>query len=83
MKRAIILSVLSMLCWTGVWAQANLETGIRYYKWEDYARALPYLPAAAQEGYGEACYLLGGVAYSGKGGAAGSAIALRMCGRGV
>lgn len=83
MKRAIILSVLSMLCWTGVWAQANLETGIRYYKWEDYARALPYLQAAAKEGYGEACYLLGGMYYSGKGVAADSAIALRMYERGL
>lgn len=68
MKKILILLFVCVLSSLGVQAQNdNLERGRQaYYRAvnegrpkQDYRGALPFLKAAAQEGYGEACYLLG------------------------
>ncbi len=79
----LIFVVLSTLCCAGAFAQVNLETGRRYYNYESYSSALPYLQAAAKEGYGEACYLLGRMYYYGMGTEKNLTISERMFRRGL
>lgn len=81
MMKKYILSMLCLLFAAGIRAQGNLELGEQYYKWQDYKRALPYLQAAAKEGYGQACYLLGEMYYYGWGTEKNYTIAARMYGR--
>lgn len=82
MKR-FVLSVVCLLCCLSGLCQQRLEQGKQYYKWGDYAHALPLLQQAAKEGYGEACYLLGNMYYDGNGAEQDYAMAMRMYQRGL
>lgn len=82
MKKTI-LCLLCLLCGLSAVAQDNLTRGKRYYEYENYTSALPLLQAAAKEGYGEACYLLGRMYDYGLGVEQNYPIALRMFQRGV
>lgn len=75
--------MLCLLFAAGARAQGNLERGKQYYeqaRWNsnNYKNAAPYLQAAAKEGYGEACFLLGNMYRAGNGVEKNPAIAMRM-----
>lgn len=87
MKRIWIAVILSLMC-LALNGQSNMSLGAKYYKEgtsnynpdaeNDMKRALPYLQAAAKEGYGEACYYLGDMYENGLGVSADYEIARRM-----
>lgn len=81
--KKILLLVYGLFFCLNLSAQENLETGLKYYEWREYKTALPYLQAAAKEGYGEACYLLGEMYYYGYGTDKNYTIAMRMYQRGI
>lgn len=78
MKRFFIVLLLIFINISGIWAQKNLEEGKQFYEMQDYGRALPFLQAAAKEGYPEAMYLVGNMYYYGQGVKQDYTIALRM-----
>lgn len=96
MKKQLILIIIALHTLT-IYAQSNMETGKDLYnrffhthkdRWtwseKDAAqRSLTYLQAAAKEGYGEACYLLGNMYYHGKGVAKDVNIAINMYKKGL
>lgn len=84
MKRFLTIAI-CLLCGQIAAAQENLREGKMYYEMArenghpDYYRiALSKLQAAAKEGYGEACYLLGGMYRYGQGIEKNYSIAVRM-----
>lgn len=96
MKKLLILIFLALHTLV-TYAQSNMETGKdlynsffnkaeKYWGWSEKnaaQRALPYLQAAAKEGYGEACYMLGNMYYHGKGVAKDVTIAINMYKKGL
>ena len=89
MKRIIILFICALTSWS-THAQNNMERGRQAYDravdWDRpsyYREALAPLQAAAKEGYGEACYLLGEMYRRGLGIEKNLTIALRMYSRAI
>lgn len=89
MKKFVLLASLLIVGLSAV-AQSNLERGktsynnAREWSWNrehNYKEALKYLQAAAKEGYGEACYLLGNMYRQGLGVDQNHTIAFRMYNR--
>ena len=81
--KKLIFAIFCLLCGLSASAQDNLERGRNYYEMQCYQEALPLLQAAAKEGFGEACYLLGQMYYYGRGIEKNAPIALRMYHRGI
>ncbi len=82
MKKLVLLTICLLYGFSAL-CQSQLERGKQYYQWQEYTRALPLLQQAAKEGYGEACYLLGNMYYSGSGTEKNYTIAMRMYQRGL
>ena len=81
MKRVVLLMFAAMsICAV---AADNLSEGKKNYRYRQYRTALPYLQAAAKEGYGEACYLLGRMYRYGLGTEKNYEVARRMFERGM
>ena len=81
--KKLIFAIFCLLCGLSASAQDNLERGRNYYEMQRYQEALPLLQAAAKEGFGEACYLLGQMYDYGLGAAKNYDVALRMYQRGL
>lgn len=82
MKKLFTVLFFTLYC-ISAWSQENFNRGKQLYENSRYKEALSLLQSAAKEGYGEACYMLGKMYYSGKGTEKNLTIAIRMYERGI